>query len=125
MVGKIVLDTNALVYYLQGEEPWVQFIHDLKDLTRYASVITRLELLSKPGIPPEEEDKVLRFLSCLDIVPLDDQVERTAILLRRECRLKTPDAMIAASAITLGARLVTGDESMQRVVWPGFSVIFP
>ena len=49
--------------------------------------------------------------------------ENEAVRIRRfgSPHLKLPDAIIAASAVVLDATLVTNDETMLRLEWPGFA----
>ena len=120
MNGKYLFDTNAVVYYLQGRPEWVDFI-DHTDMTeRTASVITRMELLSYPGISPDEEERIHRFLSDLVVISLSEDIESAAIAIRRTARLKLPDAIIAATALRLKATLLTGDQNLRNLQWPGF-----
>ena len=125
MNGRYLFDTNVIIYYLQGRSEWVEFIDGTTMTERYASVITRMELLSYPGIKPEEENRIYRFLSDLQVMPLDDKLEHMAIALRRSTRLKLPDAIVAATAITLGATLITGEKHLSGLNWPSLETIKP
>lgn len=125
MNGKFLFDTNSVVYYLQGRSPWVKFIDDTAMTGRFASVITRMELLAYPDITTDEEDGICRFLSDLVVVPLDDAIETMTITMRRNTRLKLPDAIIAATAVILGATLITGDQRITDLDWPGLHTANP
>ncbi len=125
MNGKFLFDTNAIIHYLKGLPEWVGFIDGAEMTGRYASVVTRMELLAFPGITDSETERVRRFLDDLAVMPLDDAVEKTAIALRRTARLKLPDAIIVATAVNLGATLITGDQKLVDFVWPGFQAILP
>jgi predicted nucleic acid-binding protein len=46
-------------------------------------------------------------------------VKKLAIILRREHQLKLPDAIVAATALSLGATLVTNDVKLLRL--PGLT----
>ena len=122
---KYVFDTNAIVYYLQNRPEWVNFIDGTPMTKRVASVVTRIELLSYPGLTANDEDRVRRFLAGLRVVPLDETIETAAIALRRAARLKLPDAVIAATALSLGATLITGDQRLRDLDWPGFRTVTP
>jgi len=61
MNGRFVFDTNAIVYYLQGRNEWVEYIDNAPMAERAASVITRIELLSYPGISPAENGASASF----------------------------------------------------------------
>jgi predicted nucleic acid-binding protein len=89
------------------------------------SEITEMELLAKPNISPEAEQKVYGFLEGLTIIPLSGTIKSEAIAIRREGlpRPKLPDAIIAATAVVLNAKLVTADDRLCRLVWPGFDAV--
>ena len=107
---RYLLDTNALIY-LQGEK-----LAQALPVGSYAySVISEIELLSWPQLQPEQERVWRGLLTSLHRVELDAAVRETAIRLRRERRLKLPDAVIAASALTLDATLLTNDEQLPLV----------
>jgi predicted nucleic acid-binding protein len=42
-------------------------------------------------------------------------VKKLAILLRRKHQLKLPDAIVAATALSLGATLITNDAKLLRI----------
>jgi predicted nucleic acid-binding protein len=78
-----------------------------------------MELLSFHGIAAEEEKHIRDFLDALSIISLSTEVEDTAIRLRRASRCKMPDAIVAASAITSNAILVTYDQELAGTTFPG------
>jgi predicted nucleic acid-binding protein len=94
---------------------------------RFISVVTEMEVLAKPHISLEAEQKALRFLRGFTIVPLSDTVKYEAIRIRREGspRLKLPDAVVAATAVVLEAQLITADDKLLRLLWPGFNAALP
>jgi predicted nucleic acid-binding protein len=86
-----------------------------------------MEVLAKPHLSLTAEQKALMFLRGFTIIPLSDTVKYEAIRIRREGspRLKLPDAIIAATAVVFDAQLITADEKLRRLAWPGFSAILP
>ncbi|MDR2561429.1 MAG: type II toxin-antitoxin system VapC family toxin [Holophagales bacterium] len=125
MNGRFVFDTNAIVYYLQGRNEWVEYIDNAPMAERAASVITRIELLSYPEISPAEEESISRFLGDLVVVPLNKKVEDIATAIRRTVRMKLPDAIVAATAISMEATLISGDHQFKSLEWPGLHVAMP
>jgi predicted nucleic acid-binding protein len=91
----------------------------------FISVITRMELLAKPDHTAESEQEVWEFLKKTMVVPLFAAIERTATSIRREGspRPKLPDAIVAATAVVLNAKLVTADDKLGCLVWPGFEAV--
>jgi len=125
MSGKIVLDTNALIYHFQGLAPWTDFIDGLRRADVSVSVITRMELLALNGLPPDSERTIRAFLEKLNIAPLSAAIENMAILLRRKARLKLPDAIVAATAVVSKAVLISNDKDMAALDWPDLKVMKP
>ena len=108
---KYLLDTNVIIGFLTGADWALSFVN--REATDgavfYASVITRMELLSFPGISHDEEMKIGHFLNRVRIIGLDYTVEREAVSIRKKTRLKLPDAIISATAFSVGAVLVSAD----------------
>ena len=48
-------------------------------------------------------------------LPITEAVLQRAVLVRQQFRLKTPDALIAATALEHGLQLVTADSDFARV----------
>ena len=100
---KAVFDTNILIDYLNG------FSEARTELSRYnerlVSVVTWMEVMV--GTPPEKEQAARRFLNRFQVVGLGDEVAALGVTLRREQRLKLPDAVIYATARVAGCVLVT------------------
>ena len=67
---------------------------------------------------PQHEMKVLNLLGSLKVLLLDGAVEQAAIDLRRRTRLKLPDAIIGATALVHGLKLITFDAKLQAAIGP-------
>jgi predicted nucleic acid-binding protein len=106
----IVLDTNAVLYFLAGllAEPLPQ-----DDF--FVSVITEIELLSYPLISKEDEVEIRAFLKDVTIIDLTETIKQSAIAFRRQYRLKLPDALIVATAHGLNAELFTNDIKLLNI----------
>lgn len=99
-----VFDSNILIDYLKGHPQAAQ------EFARYPtaaiSPITWIEVMA--GAATESEEKLLRsFLSRFKQIPLDRQVAEAALLLRRQHRIRLPDAIIWGSARSEGTLLIT------------------
>jgi len=99
-----VLDTNILLYWL-GD----RIENALPQGTYLVSVISEIELLSYADLDSIAEQQIRDFLSKLVIVGLQEDVKEYTIALRKKYRLKLPDAAIAATAVAMGATLLTND----------------
>ena len=100
---RALFDTNILVDYLNG-------IPQAKaELGRYAdkaiSIITVMEVLI--GETPESEAPIRQFLNGFQHLAIEAAVSDAAIDLRRQHKIKLPDAIIWATAQVHGRVLVT------------------
>lgn len=105
-----VLDTNIVLYHPGG-----RLAEPLPEGDHYVSVITELELLSWDGLDSEGEKAVRAMLGAVGIIGLTPAVKQAAVDLRRVNRLKLPDAIVAGSAASINATLLTADERLLRV----------
>ena len=101
---RALIDTNILIDYLGGIDA------ARKELSRHddpaISAITWMEVMV--GAEDDREATHLRwFLSGFTRVPIDDEVSELAVTIRRELRIRLPDAIIRASARRIGGVLVT------------------
>ena len=104
-----LLDTNTIIYYLKAALPEkaMQFLHNVVDDQPIISVITKIELLGFNSINLDEQNITSTFINEAMIFALDENVVDATIYLRRQLRIKLPDAIIAATAITYDFTLIT------------------
>jgi predicted nucleic acid-binding protein len=108
---KILLDTNAIIYFLEGVEGF-EVIKDYK--TFYYSFINEIELLS---IEDQEKRKsILSFLRNGKRINIDKKIISKTIEIRKRYKLKIPDAIIIASAKIINADLYTSDEEILKKI---------
>ncbi len=112
---RYLLDTNAIIYLIGG-----RLAAPLPAGHYSFSVISEIELLSFSGLSATDEQKIHELLTLLDRVELTQAVRLEAIQLRKQKKLKLPDAIIAASAITRNATLLTNDQAFH--ITSGLSV---
>lgn len=108
---RLLLDTNVIIGFLKGEKRIVGFLGNRlnKGAILFVSQITRMEMLSYHGISRAEEVGIKEFLAGTQVLMLDPRVEARAVAIRREHRLKLPDAVIVATALINNCVLVTCD----------------
>ncbi len=102
------LDTNFVIYYLIKDKQAEKFFNEnLVNTFYYISVISRVELFSYSEITPEESSSIEAFLGSTRTVLIDNEIAMIAAELRRKYKIKTPDSLVAATAIYTNTSLVT------------------
>ena len=117
MNGNIFIDTNIAINLLGGNE---QIAELLDQQTVCLSFVTELELLSKPDIKVEEEIRIKSLLSQCVILDFFPSLKEIVIDFRKKYRLKLLDALVAATAFSLGLPLISADRGFERVVESAF-----
>lgn len=112
MSGKLVLDTNIVMYLLGGDTTVSSM---LQDTETYVSFITELELLSYHRLSESERTAIEELLSQCTIIDINKEIKQLTIKLRAVHRLKLPDAMIVATAQYLNLPLLTADKDLEKV----------
>jgi predicted nucleic acid-binding protein len=103
------LDTNVIIYYLNADPMVVLLLDPIlgQDMAIFVSVVTELELLSHPGLTEEDMAEIQQLLASVVIFPLESRLAQMAGALRRQYHLKTPDSIVAATAVLTRTTLVT------------------
>jgi predicted nucleic acid-binding protein len=78
-----------------------------QEIALFVSVVTELERLSHPGLTEAELAEIAQVLPSLVVFPLESRLAQLAGTLRRHYRLKTPDSIVAATALLTRTTLVT------------------
>ena len=119
---RFVLDINAVIFLTtKGNIISSSIENDLDKADIFISIITEIELFSKPELPPNEEENLRIFLlDRISIIDITNEIKKEVIALRRSTKHKLPDCIVAATAIVLNATLLTADLRLLRLEWPGF-----
>ncbi|HVX00013.1 MAG TPA: type II toxin-antitoxin system VapC family toxin [Candidatus Babeliaceae bacterium] len=104
-------DTNAFLYLLE-QKP---FILPFTATPWHFSVITEVELLGWHKISRKDVSTIRGALSFCVRHPLTDVILEQAISLKQTQKLKTTDALIAATAITLQIPILTADKEFAKI----------
>jgi hypothetical protein len=100
---KALFDTNILIDYLNGI-PAARKELDLYE-SRAVSIVTWMEVMC--GGEQEFADTTRAFLNRFMVIPVSEEIAERAVTLRRERKLKLPDAIILATSLETGLMLVT------------------
>jgi predicted nucleic acid-binding protein len=98
-----VLDTNILIDYLNAIPQARTEINRYS--SRMISIMTWMEVMA--GSSPANEANTKQVLTSFLCLPITQDIAERAATLRRDTRLKLPDAVILATAQVEGALLVT------------------
>lgn len=104
-----LLDSNVVMGYLnQDSSPGFidQFEQALVEGAA-VSVITTIEVLGWRGHDFASRASAEKLLECMNEIPLATSVVQQTISLRTRYSIKLPDAVIAATALTHGLKLMT------------------
>ena len=117
---QILLDTNAFIYFLDGEEPYFSVLIPIfrriqaGDLSVIVSAITEAELLVRPERDENEmaKERIADLLSenGVYVVSMDRKIARRAAALRGRTRFKLADAIIVATAVETGCDAIVGND---------------
>jgi len=106
----MTLDTNTIIAYLDGEDGVVSTIHTpfQEGAILLIPAPVHTEVLSFFEFSPQEIRATDTFLmENFAFVHTDPRISRIAAELRRTVRIKTPDAYIAATALSYNTPLLT------------------
>lgn len=104
-----LIDSNVVIEFLGGSLPSSSsmFIENvIYQNLHYLSVINKIEILGFKG-STSELNLLEEFINESNLIPLSEDVVRMTILLRKTLRIKLPDAIIAASALSNDLILLT------------------
>lgn len=106
-----VVDTNILIYILEGKESVFTFL----DFQLGISFITEIELLGRSLISKSEEQNIKALIDSCFLIDWNSKIKDVTILLKKKYKVKLPDAIIAATSIVLNKPLLTADKGFLQI----------
>jgi predicted nucleic acid-binding protein len=106
-----LIDTNVVSDYFSASLPatGLQFMDSVIDAVPNLSLITQIELLCwKTDIAKEKAVK--DFITDSEVLDITPDVVSHCVNIRREKKIKTPDAIIAATAIANDYTLISNND---------------
>lgn len=108
MGTKYLIDSNILIKF-EGRllpEKAQAYVANIIDEDFNISVIIEIEVLGHHSATKEVEE----FIGLANLFEIDKAIRTATIQLRKQYKIKLPDAIIAATALTHGFTLVTQNE---------------
>jgi len=106
---KLLIDTDIFIDYLKGMSP-SKAVFRSKDIVIYCSILTKKELLNKPGLKDSERKKIVSIFRELKTILIDSDIsiKYSDLLVKyHERGLQPSDAIIAATAWSKKLPLLT------------------
>lgn len=109
MEPNFLIDTNILIYYLEGHIPLEHEakIDNIFSHSFNVSVVSKIELLGWRKYTPEQYQIALQFIRRANVIYLDNEIAEKTVSIKQIYPLKLPDAVIAATALFYDWVLVT------------------
>ncbi len=101
----------------------MNFIAEVIDEVPNISVITEIEALSWINPDKAKERIVREFVQDANILTISPAIVNQCVTIRRSRKIKTPDAIIAATAIVHKFTLVTSDKGFENI--KGLQIVNP
>jgi hypothetical protein len=107
--SQYLIDSNVVIDYLGGHLPpnAMELMHKIVDATPRLSIISKIEILAY-NFPTKQSFEITKdFINSSLIYNLNGDIVETTIELRKNFRIKLPDAIIAATALVNNFELIT------------------
>lgn len=110
-MAQYLVDTNVVSDYLSGlfKSEAVLFMDGVMDDIPNLSIISQIELLCW-STDVETEQNIKNFIADSNVLNINSEVLNHCVLLRKSRKIKTPDAIIAATALAYEFVLVSANE---------------
>ncbi len=97
MAKRYLIDTNVIIDFSANRIPKIgsELLSKCFDEDPRISIITKIELLGFPFVTPV----IIDLVKVSSIIGLTDEIVDRTILIRKQHKIKLPDAIIAATAM--------------------------
>jgi len=116
-MGQFLIDNNIISNYFshQFSEKGMNYIAEVFDQRPIISVITEIEALSWISSNKMKEKIVKSFIEDSNFLTLTHEIVKECVKIRRSRKIKTPDAIIAATALVHNLTLITSDKGFNNI----------
>ena len=109
--SKFIFDTNVLLLFLLGKLTVTNTLFDISEIG--ISIVTKIEYLVNPSLGARDLHLFEELESNIKVFYLnqdDTTIIKETIKIRKKYKLKLPDAIIAATALSCNATLLSADD---------------
>lgn len=119
-----LIDTNVVSDYMSASLPvkGLDFLDEVMNDIPNLSVISQIELLCWKT-DPKTEQNVKSLISDSVVLNITPEIIHQCVILRKGKRIKTPDAIIAATAMVHNLTLITRDGDFANI--QGLKILNP
>lgn len=106
---RLLVDTDILIDYLKKIKS-AKALFDSNEADLYCSILSKKELLTKPGLSASERKKIINLLLKIKILKIDNEINNKYTLLLEKYgtqQATMPDCVIAATAWAKNLPLLT------------------
>ena len=118
MPKTLVFDSNAIINFTNKKPDAFDLNALISSHKCTTSFMVKLETLGFRGLTETAKILIMDLLSKFPILPMNDAIETETIKIRHCTTLKLPDAIIAATAVVIGAEVVTADTHFLKCTYP-------
>lgn len=109
---KLLLDNTIIMSLLTGDSNLGNLLQDVEP---YLSFISELELLGCKHFSHEDREWLEMLLEDCHVIDLNSGIKEMAWYIKWEYDLKLPDAIIAATALSLTIPLLSSNTAFEKV----------
>ena len=113
----MVLDTNIIIAYLNGDEKVIEAIRKwfVEGVGLFISAVTYAEVLALREASESDLQSMRQLLDLFVMIPIDKVIAESIATIKRQENLKFPDAAVVATARFTSSPLVTRDKRLHKV----------
>lgn len=119
MAEDYLIDTSAVIKYLNGTLPdnGLLFIDEIVDRKSCVSFVSEIELQVWNPTNPEDLEVYQAFITDSTVVGISPAIVSETIRIRKDFKVKLPDAIIAATALINGWVLIAdNDKDFKKII---------
>ena len=111
--NNVLLDSNILIYLSKKKLTIDEVFED--NYSYYISIISYMEILSFNFTSEQEEEFIKKLLSFFEIIDITKDIADKVINLKKQRKIKLPDAIIVATALHKKFTLYTNDKQLHSI----------